>query len=131
MPFVVLAIVLAALAWFVMARMRHAEPVPRDRLVRWAMTGVAAALALRVAVAAPLALRVALGLLAAGALAVWLRRRGHGGDGPDDGHDPPVDPDPDPGPGARAVPRPERLDPEAFDRVRAEWEHASRNPAPD
>ena len=36
--------------------------------------------------------------------------------------DVPVDPEPDPGEGQRA-PRPrERLDPDAFDRARAEWE---------
>lgn len=127
-----LAIVLAPLAWLVIRRMQHADPAARGGILRWAIACLGAVLALRVALAAPVLARVALGLLALGALAVWLHRRGHGGDGPgDDGRDPPLDPGPDPRPGHRALPRPERLDPEAFDRARAEWEHALKKHASD
>ena len=57
------------------------------------------------------------------AFGIWLGLRGRGGDDRgDDGPDMPDPPDPDPGPGQRAdLPR-EVLDPEAFDRARAEWE---------
>ena len=56
------------------------------------------------------------------ALGVWLGLRGRGDDRGDDGPDVPDPPDPDPGPGERADLPPEVLDPEAFDRARAEWE---------
>jgi len=122
MLIVVLAIVLAPLAWLVIKRMQHADPASRGTGLRWAIACLGAALALRVGMAAPVLLRVALCLLAIGALVTWWRRR-HGGGGPgDDGRDPPVDPGPDPRPD-HAAPRPEQLDPEAFDRARAEWEH--------
>ena len=128
MLIVALVIVLAPLAWLVIKRTQHVDPATRWR---WVITCLGAALALRAGFAAPLPLRVALVLLAIGALVIWLRRRGQGGDGPDDdGRDPPVDPGPEPRPG-RAEPRPEHLDPEAFDRARAEWEHALKRHAPD
>jgi hypothetical protein len=79
-------------------------------------------LALRVTLVAPLPLKAAICLLALGALLVWLRRRGQGGDGPgDDGRDPPVDPGPDPGS--------EDLDLDGFDRARAAWEQDRRDRA--
>jgi len=132
MLIVALAIVLAPLAWLVIKRMQHAEPAARDARLLWVIACLGAALALRVGLAAPVLLRVALCLLAIGALAFWLRRRGQGGDGPgDDGRDSPADPGPDPRPGNRAEPGRERLEPEAFDRARAEWEHALKKPAPD
>jgi hypothetical protein len=59
-----------------------------------------------------------------GSLALWLSMGGMGGGGGpgDDGPDPPPEPDPDPSPGKRAdLPR-ERLDTDAFDRARSEWE---------
>lgn len=128
MLIVALAIVLAPLAWLVIKRMQLADPATRGRRLGWVIACLAAALALRAGLAAPVLLRVALGLLAIGALAVWLRRRGQGGDGPgDDGRDPPLDPDP--GPGHRAAPPPERLESEAFDRARAGWEHALKKHA--
>jgi hypothetical protein len=130
MLILVLAIVLAPLAWLVIKRTRGADPAARAAQWRWVIMCLGAALALRVGLAAPLPLRIALGVLAVGALAVWLRRRGGGGGGGDDGRDPPVDPDPDPGAG-RPVPRPERLDGEAFDRARGEWETSLKEHAPD
>ena len=61
--------------------------------------------------------------VAAVAFGIWLGLRGRGGDDRgDDGPDVPDPPDPDPGPGQRADLPPEVLDPEAFDRARAEWE---------
>lgn len=127
-----LAILVAPFVWLVIKRMQHADPAARGTPLRWVMACLGAVVALRVALAAPVLLRVALGLFAIGALVVWLRRRGQGGEGPgDDNRDPPEDPDPDPRPGGRALPRPERLDPEAFDRARAGWEHALEKPARD
>jgi len=132
MLIVALAIVLAVLAWLVIKRMQHADLAPGGKRFRWAIVCLGAALALLAGLAAPVQLRVALCLLAIGAVAVWLRRRGQGDDGPgDDGRDPPVDPGPDPGPGHRAAPPSERLEPEAFDRARAEWEHALKKHARD
>ncbi len=131
MLIVALAIVLAPLAWLVIERMQHADPAARGTRLRWVAACLGAALALRVGLAAPVLLRVALCLLALCTLALWLRGHGQGGDGPgDDGRDPPVDPSPDPRPGHRAA-HPERLDPEAFDRARAEWAHALKKNAPD
>ena len=132
MLIVTLAIVLAPLAWLVIKRMQHTDPAARGKRFRWVLVCLGAALALRAGLAAPVLLRVALCFLAIAAVAVWLRRRGQGGDGPgDDGRDPPVDPGPDPGPGHRAAPPTERLEPEAFDRARADWEHALKKHARD
>jgi hypothetical protein len=127
-----LVLVLAPFAWLAARRMRQADPAARGNPVRWLAACLGAALAVRVGAAAPVPLRIALALFAIGALAIWLRRRGHGGDGPDgDGRDPPLDPGPDPGPGDRAAPPREHLDPAEFDRARAEWEHALKKHAPD
>jgi len=124
MLIVALAIVLAPLAWLAIKRMQSADPVARGKGLRWAMVCIGAALALRVGLAAPVLVRVALGLIAIGALVVWLRKRGRGDDGRgDDGRDAPDDPGPDPRPD-HAVPPPERLDPEELDRARAAWEDA-------
>ena len=131
MLILVIALVLAPLAWLAIRRRQRGGPADYGASWRWVLAAFVAALVLRIALSAPLALRIALPLLVIGALVVWLRRRGHGGGGGDDGHDPPVGPDPDPGPGQRAVPPTERLDPEAFDRARAEWEHAMKPHAPD
>jgi type II secretory pathway pseudopilin PulG len=132
MLIVVVAIVLAALAWAVTKWMRHVDPAARRTRLGWVAAGLGAALALRLSLAAPPLLRVALFLLALGALAVWLRGRGQGGDGPgDDEPDPPLDPGPDSRPGHRDAPHREHLDPKAFDRARAEWEHALKKHGPD
>jgi hypothetical protein len=115
---VAVVLVLAPLAWLLRERLRHAGPAARAVALRRLTASIAAVLVLRVVLVAPLPLKAAICLLSIGALVVWLRRRGgQGGDGPgDDGRDPPVDPGPDP--------RPEQLDPEGFDRARAEWEQA-------
>jgi len=118
MLFLLVALVLAPLAWLAIKRMQLAGPPSSGRLLRGAILGLGAALALRIAFAAPAPLRIALFALAIGAFVIWLRRRGQGGDGPDDGRDPPVDPGPDPSG--------ERLDPDAFDRARDEWERTLR-----
>ncbi|MEY2517357.1 MAG: hypothetical protein QOJ89_4715 [bacterium] len=120
------AILLAPLAWLAIRRMPRDDPAANRARWRSVVACLGAALALRVGMAGPVVLRVALCLLAIGALVVWLRRRGDGGSGPgDDGHDPPIDPDPGPGDAQRAMPPLERLDPDAFDRARAEWEHTA------
>ena len=117
----VVAIIGGLVAWLVMKRVQRGDPALSRAGWRWVIACLGAAIAVRASMAGPVLLRVALGLLAIAALVVWLRRRGGGGWG-DDGRDPPVDPEPDPGEGQRA-PRPrERLDPDAFDRARAEWE---------
>jgi hypothetical protein len=131
MLILVLAIVLAPLAWLAIGRLRHADPVTRARMARWTVVCVGIALAARVGLAAPLALRIALVAVAIGAVAVWLRRRGGGGGPGDDGHEPPVDPGPDPGGARRPLPRRDRLDADAFDRARAEWDEAMKKPASD
>jgi hypothetical protein len=118
-----LAIVLAPLAWLVIGRMQRGEPALRGGR-RWVMVGLGVVLMLRVALAAPLPLRVALCLGALGAAAVWLRRHGNGGGGPGDDDDRPVDPGPDPDAGEPLTAPHERLDPDAFDRARADWEQA-------
>ena len=127
-----LAIVLAPLAWLLVKRTQHADPATRARQWRWLGACLGTALALRVALVAPLALRIAICVFAVAAFAVWLRRRGQGGDGPGGGgHDEPVDPGPDPSPD-HVVDRPlERLDPVAFDRARAGWEHDVKKPTAD
>ena len=62
-------------------------------------------------------------VVAAGSFLLWVSMGGFGwGRGGDDGPDPPPDPDPDPGDGERADLPAKRLDPDAFDRARAEWE---------
>jgi hypothetical protein len=121
-----LAILLIPLAWLVIQRMPHDDPAANRARWKWVIAGLGAVLALRIGMAGPLPLRVALVVLAIAAVAVWLIRRGHGGGG-DDGRDPPVDPDPDPGAGHRATPPPQRLDPDAFDRARAEWEQTLKS----
>lgn len=124
MLIVALAIVLAPLVWLVIKRMQHADPAARGARFLWVIGCLGAALALRVGLSAPVLVRVVLCLFAIGALAVWLHRRGEGGDGPgDDGRDSPADPGP--GPGHRAALRPERLDPEAFDRARVGYGQSS------
>ncbi|MEA2190472.1 MAG: hypothetical protein QOI73_593 [Solirubrobacteraceae bacterium] len=131
MLIVALAILLIPLAWLAIKRAQHADPAAAGRLRRMVFACLAAALALRVVMVAPIPMRIALCALAIGALAIWLRRRGHGGDGPDDGRDPPVDPGPDPRLDQRAEPRPGSLDEDAFDRARGDWEHELKRPAPD
>jgi hypothetical protein len=129
MLIVALAIVVIPLGWLANRRMQRVDPAERGALLgRWIIACLGVGLALRVGLAAPLPLRVALLVLAIGAFAIWLRRRGHGGGG-DDGRGSPDDPDLGPRPGHRVPP--ERLDPDAFDRARAEWEDAARKHAPD
>ncbi len=129
MLIVALAIVVIPLAWLANRRMQRVDAAERGALLgRWVIICLGVGLALRVSLAAPPALRVALLVLAIGAFAIWLRRRGHGGGG-DDGRGSPEDPEPDPRPGHRAPP--ERMDPDAFDRARAEWEQAARKHARD
>lgn len=119
----VFVIVLAPLAWFAIKRMQHADPVASGLRVRRVIAGIGVLLAVRIGVAAPPVMKAALILLAIGAIAVWLRRRGQGGGPGGDGRDDPPDPGPDPSP--------ERLDPEAFDRARAGWEPALHKHARD
>jgi hypothetical protein len=130
MLIVALAIVVIPLGWLANKRMQRVDPADRGALLgRWIIACLGVGLALRIGLAAPLPLRVALFVLAIGAFAIWLRRRGHGGGGGDDGDGSPEDPDRGPRPGHR-VPL-ERLDPDAFDRARAEWEQAAGRHAPD
>jgi hypothetical protein len=130
MLIVALAIVVIPLGWLASKRMQRVDPAERGALLgRWIIVSLGVGLALRVGLAAPLPLRVALSFIAVCAFAIWLRRRGHGGGGGDDGRGSPDDPDPGPRPGHRDPL--ERLDPDAFDRARAEWEQAAHRPARD
>jgi len=94
---------------------------PVGPVVRW--TGGAAGIVF-VGIVATLRAGLLAGLLvvAAGSVLLWLSMGGFGGGGGGDGPDPPPEPDPDPGPGERADLPAKLLDPEAFDRARAEWE---------
>jgi hypothetical protein len=116
MPVLALAFV-ALLVWLVVKR---GSVPPAARTAGLVTFGVvcAAPVAIR---AGPRGILVfAVGLVALG---VWLALRGWGGDDRrDDGPDVPDPPEPDPGPGQRVDLPPEVLDPEAFDRARAEWE---------
>jgi chromate transport protein ChrA len=110
---IVLAIVVIPLLWLFMTRSAPVDPVVKRVAVGLVIACVAAVLAVR----SPLA---ALAFLVVVGLVVWLRMRGRGGDDPgDDGRDPPDDPDPSPDPG-------QRLDPDAFDRAREQWEQELR-----
>ena len=129
MLIVALAIVVIPLAWLAGKRVQRVDPAERGALLgRWIIAFLGVGLALRVGLTAPLPMRIALVVLAIGAFAYWLRRRGHGGGG-DDGRGSPEDPDPEPRPGDRVAP--ERLDPDAFDRARADWEREARRHAAD
>jgi hypothetical protein len=130
MLIVALAIVVIPLGWLANRRMQRVDPAERGALLgRWIIWCLGIGLALRVGLAAPLPVRGAMAVIAICALAIWLRRRGHGGGGGDDGRGSPEDPDPGPRPGHREPL--DRLDPDAFDRARAEWERAARKPARD
>ena len=115
MPILALAL-LALLVWFVVKR-GQVHPIVRS-----------AGLVILIAFIAGIAIRSGpRGIIAftifAVAFGIWLGLRGRGGDDRgDDGPDVPDPPDPDPGPGQRADLPPEVLDPEAFDRARAELE---------
>jgi hypothetical protein len=115
MPILALAL-LALLVWFVVKR-GQVHPIVRS-----------AGLVILIAFVAGIAIRsgprgIIAFTVAAVAFGIWLGLRGRGGDDRgDDGPDMPDPPDPDPGPGQRADLPPEVLDPEAFDRARAEWE---------
>ena len=111
-----LAILVVALVWLFATRAKPVDPVVRRVGLGFAIVCVAGALALRVGLA------VGLVVIVVSALVAWLRLRGTGGDdGGDDGPDPPDDPGPDPGHGNGV--RHDRLDPDAFDRARAQWEN--------
>ena len=102
---VALLLLLAPLAWLASERLRHAGPAARAAVLRRVTAGVAAVLLLP-----PIPVGVC-GPPGGGG----PRGAGGGGAGPGQAaRDPPVDPGPDP--------RPEQLDPDAFDRARAEWE---------
>ncbi len=109
----VLAILLGLLAWLVVKKTEHVDPAIRRAAIACAIGCVLAVLAVR---AGP----VGIGLLVIGLVVVWLRMRGRGGGGGDDGRDPPDEPEPDPGP--REEVRPERVEDDALDRARSEWE---------
>jgi hypothetical protein len=110
---IVLAIVVIPVLWLFMTRSAPVEPVVRRVGVGFLIACAGAVLAVR-SPAAAVAFFVVVGLV------VWLRMRGRGGDDPgDDGPDPPDDPDPSPDPG-------QRLDPDAFDRAREQWEQELR-----
>lgn len=114
-PILALAVV-ALVAWLVVRRGRPIHP--SLRVAGAACVVVAAAVvALR---AGPLGTAVA--VTAAVTLGLWLRHRGRDDDGGDDGPDPTDPVDPQAGPGSRAKLPAEVIDPEAFDRARAEWD---------
>jgi len=114
-----LTIVALPLAWLAARRAQRLQPAVRRAGVAFAISCVVVALALR---AGPALAGVL--IVAVAALAVWLHRRGPGGDDRgDDGRDPPSGPGPDPDPGDLAKARPQPVDRDAFDRARAEWEH--------
>ena len=103
--------------WFFVKREEPVGPV-----VRW-VGGSAAIVLLGLLATLRGGLLAGLLVVAAGSLVLWLSMGGRGGGGGgDDGPDPPPEPDPDPSSGKRAdLPR-ERLDQDAFDKARAEWE---------
>lgn len=110
-PILALAVV-AIVAWLVV---RRGRPIPPFARVAGAACVVVAAavVALR---AGPLGTAVA--VAAAVTLGLWLGHRKRDDDGGDDGTDPPDPVDPPAGPGSRV----KLIDPEAFDRARAEWD---------
>ncbi len=109
--------VVTLVVWLLVKRGRPVPPFVR-----------AAALGFVIACAAAVALRAgpvgtAVFATAAVTLGVWLGQRGRGGDDDgDDGPDPPDANDPNPGAGQRAEPPTDVLNPQAFDRARAEWD---------
>lgn len=114
-----LGIVAVSVIWLLFVRPEK----PVGPVVRWA--GGSAGIVL-LGLVATLRGGLVAGLLVvvAGSFLLWVSMGGfgRGGGGGDDGPDPPPEPDPDPSPGERAD-RPRRaLDPDAFDRARAEWE---------
>lgn len=114
-----LAVVAVILIWMFSKRLEGAEPVVRWAAVVWAFSCAGAALALRAGQVLTGLLLVAVSFAS---LAILLRWRGGGDDGPGDGGREPDTPDPDPGLGRPVPPPVERLDRDAFDRARAEWE---------
>ena len=117
MLILLLLVVMASLIWLFAIRKQPVTPALRRVGIGFAVAFVCAALAVRAGPA------VGLALVTVVLVAVWLRLRRRGDDGPgDDGRDPPSGPEPDPDPGPQASLRPERLDQDAFDRARAEWE---------
>jgi hypothetical protein len=105
MLILVLAIVVT-LGWLFVRRMRLSDEVLRRVGIGCVTAFVGGALALR---AGPAAVGL---LVAAAAVALWLRGRGRDEGGPgDDGPEPPVGPEP--------------IDGEEFDRARAAWERGS------
>ena len=116
MPILALAFV-ALLVWLVVKQGRPVHPAVRTAGLMF-LIACAAGVAFRTGPRGILVFAIA--LLAFG---VWLGLRGRGGDDRgDDGPDVPDPRDPDPGPGQRADLPPEVLDPDAFDRARADWE---------
>ncbi len=113
-----LAIAVMSMVWYFAVRKPRVDPAIRRAGVACAIFCVAVAVALRAGPVAGVLLVVTVA-----SLVLWLRMRGRGGDDPgDDGRDPPSGPEPDPGPDGDDALRPELLDPDAFDRARAEWE---------
>lgn len=116
----ILALGIVAMSLMVLLAKRE-QPV--GPVVRWVggAVGIVCLGLLVTTRAGPLA---GLTVVGVGSVVLWLSMGGGGGgDGPgDDDPDPPPVPDPDAGPGERADVPAGRLDREAFDRTRAEWE---------
>ncbi len=114
----VLGAVSVSLIWWLFVKREK----PVGPVVRW-VGGAAGIVVLGLVATLRAGPLVGLAVVAVGSLLLWLTMFGTGGDGPDDGGpDPPPKPDPDPGHGARPELPARLLDPEAFDRARAEWE---------
>lgn len=115
----VLGILAASLIWWLFVKREK----PVGPVVRWALgaTGIVVLGLMATLRAGPLA---GLLVVAVGSIVLWLAMFGTGDDGPGGGGpDPPPEPDPDPGHGERPDLPVKLLDPDEFDRARAEWEH--------
>ena len=113
-----LGIVSVSLIWWLFVKREK----PVGPVVRW-LGGAAGIVVLGLVATLRAGPLVGLAVVAVGSFLLWVSMGGAGGDGPGgDGPDPPPEPDPDPGPGVRADLPAKALDPDAFDRARAEWE---------
>lgn len=118
MLILVLGIVAMSLVWWLFVKRKQ----PVGPVVRWVGGAVGIVVLGLVATlrAGPL---VGLAVVAIGSFLLWVSMGGAGDDGPGGGGpDPPREPEPEPGHGERPDLPEKHLDPEAFDRARAEWE---------